>query len=95
MRAIEGDFEVRPGVRVITTPGRTPGSQSVLVNTGSITYALVGSLAYDEMNWSQPKPIGDALDVVQWHRSLNRLMFSGATILPTHTDAVYQRESYG
>jgi len=44
--ARRGDFELCPGVRVITTPGHTPGSQSVLVDTDEGTVGLVGDVTY-------------------------------------------------
>ena len=39
---IDGDLDIVDGVRVFTTPGHTPGSQSVAVNTKRGVVALVG-----------------------------------------------------
>lgn len=38
---IDGDHEVAPGVRVIATPGHTPGHQSVLIEDGNGTRTVV------------------------------------------------------
>lgn len=39
---IDGDLEITDGVKVITTPGHTPGSQTVCVNTKKGVVALTG-----------------------------------------------------
>lgn len=39
---IDGDMEIADGIRVFMTPGHTPGSQSVAVNTNKGVIALVG-----------------------------------------------------
>lgn len=33
LRLIGGDYELFPGIRIVHTPGHTPGTQSVYVNT--------------------------------------------------------------
>ena len=42
MVLIDGDLDIADGVRIFTTPGHTPGSQSVAVNTKRGVIALVG-----------------------------------------------------
>ena len=39
---LDGDAKVLPGVRVMLTPGHSPGSQSVLVDTAKGLYVLPG-----------------------------------------------------
>lgn len=46
-RQIEGDVELASGVRVISTPGHTPGHQSVLVESARGLEAIVGQAAED------------------------------------------------
>ena len=41
LSVIEGDQDVAPGIRVIATPGHTPGHQSVLVEEDSGTRTIV------------------------------------------------------
>lgn len=48
--AREGDFEVCKGVRVITTPGHTPGSQTALVDTDEGTVGLAGDVFYSSFS---------------------------------------------
>ena len=42
--AIDGDHVLAPGLRVIHTPGHTPGHQSVLLETGDDTVLVTGDL---------------------------------------------------
>ncbi|HEY6957614.1 MAG TPA: N-acyl homoserine lactonase family protein [Candidatus Limnocylindria bacterium] len=44
---VSGDREVAPGVRVLATPGHTPGHQSVTVATDDGAVLLVGQAAQD------------------------------------------------
>jgi len=43
---LEGDAEIAPGVRVLATPGHTPGHQSLLVETGDGPAILAGQAIY-------------------------------------------------
>jgi N-acyl homoserine lactone hydrolase len=40
--AVNGDAQVKPGLRLVHTPGHTPGSQSVIIGDGSTSAILVG-----------------------------------------------------
>ena len=46
----DGKAEIVPGVRVLPTPGHTPGHQSVLVDTDDGLVVLAGDVGY---NWKQ------------------------------------------
>ena len=95
IRTMDGDATVKPGLRVILTPGHTPGSQTVLADTAEGTYALVGDWAYTPNNWENHKATGDTLDTIKWFQSYDKIMSCGAKILPTHLDSVYDKEVYG
>ena len=43
---LDGDAEIVPGVRVLPTPGHTPGHQSVLVDTDDGLVVVAGDVAY-------------------------------------------------
>jgi N-acyl homoserine lactone hydrolase len=47
---LEGEEELLPGVRVVPTPGHTPGHQSALVETGEGLVVVAGDVAY---TWSE------------------------------------------
>jgi len=45
LEVVEGEFEVTPGVRVVPTPGHTPGHQSLLIDTDEGRWLLAGQAA--------------------------------------------------
>ena len=42
--ALNGSAEIADGISVVPTPGHSPGSQSVIVNTAKGPYIIVGDL---------------------------------------------------
>ena len=52
------NYEVMPGIRLISTPGHTPGHQSVLVDTDEGTLCVTGDAACMMENFSIPTPPG-------------------------------------
>ncbi|WP_405100520.1 MBL fold metallo-hydrolase [Micromonospora sp. NBC_01412] len=44
LRVLDGDTPLTPGVRVLSTPGHTPGHQSVLVDAGDERLLVTGDL---------------------------------------------------
>jgi len=76
---LDGDAEIVPGVRLLTTPGHTRGHQSVLVDTPSGAAAIVGDAAYTvEIFEGAPPPQGAAEDPGAFSASLDRLRRSQA-----------------
>lgn len=56
LRLLEGDAEIVPGVRVVVTPGHTPGHQSVLFESGGQAALFVADLAsyaihFEKLAW--------------------------------------------
>lgn len=49
-------FDVLPGLRIIQTPGHTPGHQCVLLNTAQGVLAVVGDAANVQENWTNNLP---------------------------------------
>jgi N-acyl homoserine lactone hydrolase len=59
---LEGEQEVLPGLRVVPTPGHTPGHQSVLVDTDEGLVVVAGDVAY---TWDEfDAPSNDAAAVL-------------------------------
>ncbi len=50
-RLIEGGLEVGPGVRIVATPGHTPGHQSVLIDTDDGLVIIAGQAAETASNF--------------------------------------------
>ncbi|HUA41659.1 MAG TPA: N-acyl homoserine lactonase family protein [Streptosporangiaceae bacterium] len=75
---LDGDAEVLPGLRVISTPGHTVGHQSVMVDSADgMLDALVGDAAYRPRLYLNPGsddlPDGQASDVISWRDSVGRI----------------------
>jgi N-acyl homoserine lactone hydrolase len=77
---LDGDAEIVPGVRVLSTPGHTSGHQSVLVSTDEGNEVLLGDAAYTTREFSGPPelPDGQASDRSAWDESLARIKSWGA-----------------
>jgi N-acyl homoserine lactone hydrolase len=48
---IHGERELLPGVRLVPTPGHTPGHQSMLIDAAGARIALVGQAVYTRAEW--------------------------------------------
>ncbi len=68
---LDGDAEPWPGVHVLSTPGHTPGHQSVLVDTDGGGVLLTGQAVYDLAEYEGGAPL-DSEDPV-YARSVERL----------------------
>jgi N-acyl homoserine lactone hydrolase len=51
---LDGARELAPGVRVLPTPGHTPGHQSVLVDTEDGLVVVGGDVAYTWPEFDEP-----------------------------------------
>jgi len=60
---ISGDAKVGEGVSVLSTPGHTPGGQSVSVDTAQGTAIITGICSILE-NYYPPPPLGDTMPVI-------------------------------
>lgn len=96
---LHGDAEITQGVRVILTPGHSPGSQAVLIDTAGGLYAIAGDTITHYINMDVPK--GDSylpnplyVDLREFYQSLDRLRDLGGTILPGHDPLVLKQATY-
>jgi N-acyl homoserine lactone hydrolase len=73
---IDGDRDVAPGIRILTTPGHSPGHQSLLVDTRGGRVLLAGQAIYSREEWlDRPGREGRsrAADQPAYDRSVARL----------------------
>ncbi|MEV0805971.1 MBL fold metallo-hydrolase, partial [Micromonospora sp. NPDC050200] len=54
LRVVDGDTPLAPGVRLLSTPGHTPGHQSVLVDSGDERLLLTGDLLVHAVQMVDP-----------------------------------------
>lgn len=71
---LNGDAEIASGVRVVTTPGHTPGHQSAVIDTTAGPVVIVGDAAFTVAQFDGAEPrAGTMEDFPTYHRSLARL----------------------
>ncbi len=71
---LDGEQEIVPGVRVVTTPGHTPGHQSVKVDTTAGAVLMTGDACWTvEMLEGQAPREGMMEDVPTFNRSLEKI----------------------
>src|SRR6185369_12544302 len=51
-RPVEGDHAILPGIEVVSTPGHSPGHQSLLVVTDEGPTILAGQALYSVGEWT-------------------------------------------
>ena len=92
---VDGDKEIMPGVRVMLTPGHSPGSQSVAVDTAEGVYVMTGDHIpiYDNFEKCIPNTIHNSLS--EWYASYEKLRAHPCKILPGHDLRVFERAIYG
>lgn len=96
---LDGDREIAPGLQVILTPGHSPGSQAVLVQTAKGLYVIAGDTIPTFENMEVPDdepfwPSGLYVDLREYYQSLDRLKGLGGFVLPSHDMKVLNQTEY-
>ena len=81
-------FDVVPGVRIIQTPGHTPGHQSVLIRTAQGTLCVTGDSAYQLENFLRPVPPGLTVSAVQALDSIEKMRREADRLFISHYVAI-------
>jgi glyoxylase-like metal-dependent hydrolase (beta-lactamase superfamily II) len=99
MITIDGDYNLFPGIDIVTLPGHTPGFQGVLVNTAKGRCLIASDCQALFENWS-----GNALhkhiisgihhDMDDYYRTFAKMEKICDYILPGHDPEVFAKASY-
>ncbi|RNM12170.1 N-acyl homoserine lactonase family protein [Nocardioides pocheonensis] len=84
------DYDVLPGLRVIRTPGHTPGHQSVLVNTDEGILCVAGDAACLMENLTVPAAPGLNVSAKTSLESIARICGQSDRILMNHDPSLSQ-----
>jgi glyoxylase-like metal-dependent hydrolase (beta-lactamase superfamily II) len=87
-----GDYEVCDGIRVVLTPGHTPGSRSVIVRTSGGRIGLAGDNVFFFENLEKNLPVGHRYSRASWFESMDRLRALTDLILPSHDPLLFRRD---
>ena len=75
--AVSGDHEIAPGIRIVASPGHSPGHQSLLVETPGGSVLLAGQAVYSRGEWiglpEDREGASVAPDGEAYRRSISRL----------------------
>ncbi len=88
---LDGDAEIAEGIRVITTPGHSPGHQSVLVETAGGRYCIAGDAVMWHENLERRIPPGYHVSTIDCVASLDRIAREADHVLPAHEPRVFER----
>jgi len=88
---IDGEVELRPGLRAIWTGGHSPGHQIVTVDTVEGTVVIPGDEVYRYENVEADIPIGYYYDLARLLAAMDRIRAMGGILLPAHDPEVHRR----
>lgn len=89
---LDGDAEITSGVQVISTPGHTPGHQSVLVETANGRYCIAGDAVMQYENLERRIPPGIHTSMIECMSSLERIAREADHVLPGHEPKLFTRQ---
>jgi glyoxylase-like metal-dependent hydrolase (beta-lactamase superfamily II) len=96
LRLVDGDLEILPGVRLLSTPGHTPGHQSVVVEQPGGSTVIAGQAAYSCAEFcagADPSQATAGLEAA-YRASLERIRaLRPRQVLFSHDDAVWRPDS--
>ena len=84
IQEVEEGYEIEPGVQLIHTPGHSPGSMSVMVETDSGLAAVSGDVRhYSSIALTRKNPLV-FWNEMQATQSINRIVETADVIYPGH-----------
>jgi glyoxylase-like metal-dependent hydrolase (beta-lactamase superfamily II) len=95
---IKGDKEIVKGISVMLTPGHTPGSQSILIDTEKGKVVITGMCSIAENfdppeEWLKPFVIpGICTDPIALHDSMKRIIEVADIIIPSHLNELAAKQ---
>lgn len=88
---LDGEADVAPGIRVIPTPGHTPGHQSVVVDTAGGRYCIAGDAVMWYENLERRIPPGYHVSTLACMESIARIQRAADHVLPAHEPKLFAR----
>jgi glyoxylase-like metal-dependent hydrolase (beta-lactamase superfamily II) len=89
IETVDGEVELAPGLRVVPSPGHTPGSHSVIADTGHGRFCIAGDAISLYEKIERDIPPGFHVDVDAATDTLDRLRAKADHFLPGHDYEVF------
>jgi glyoxylase-like metal-dependent hydrolase (beta-lactamase superfamily II) len=83
LRLVDGDQEIADGVRLVATPGHTPGHQSVVVEAGERRVVLGAQCAFTATEVRTGEPAGTNLHDESWRTAARGSLARVRALRPT------------
>lgn len=100
---VDGDTWLFPGIKVLSLPGHSYGSQGVLVKGYQQYYMLPGDLISARENWEgipghKHVPCGTVQNITEYYESFKKLdqydAEYGFTVIPSHDETALEKAVY-
>jgi glyoxylase-like metal-dependent hydrolase (beta-lactamase superfamily II) len=89
---LDGDTTIGPGVRVVATPGHTPGHQCVIVSGGDERLAVTGDLFVHMTQFLRPElAYAQDMDADRARRSRTEFLRDRGWVAPSHLGQPFVR----
>lgn len=100
IETIKGDQQIAEGVRAISLPGHTPGSQGVLVDTAAGQFLLAGDTVDLHANWEGAPDLAHIPSSIQsnlfeYYESFDKIDDLKCSVIPSHDPTVLSTTVYG
>lgn len=97
--ALDGDYDLMPGIKIVTIPGHTPGMQGVLVNTAKGNILIASDCCGLFENWEGKGfhthiPSGIHVNLTDYYESFKKMDALTKFILPGHDPKVFDHKEY-
>jgi glyoxylase-like metal-dependent hydrolase (beta-lactamase superfamily II) len=97
--AVDGDFNLFPGIDLVTLPGHSPGFQGVLVNTEKGRYLIASDCLGTFENWEgrgyhRHIPSGIFCSLSDYYDTFKKIEIICDYILPGHDLKVFEHSKY-
>jgi glyoxylase-like metal-dependent hydrolase (beta-lactamase superfamily II) len=93
LEIIDGDKALCEGIRIITTPGHTPGSQSVLVKTKKGICCITGDAVMLYENIEKNIPVGSHINLIDCFKSMDKIREYSDYYIPAHDSMVLKKQN--
>lgn len=99
---VDGEYDIKPGIRLIPLPGHTPGSQGVLITDKDSKYLLCGDCIDLYENWEGNEIVkhiasGVHTSLIEYNESFGKIELledDGYEVVPSHDSKLFERFIY-